>query len=254
MPSHPVTEAIIAEAWDQVNQPYGTARKIKGFFRNKLLGAKRQLLGGSSGAGDRAKSVGTNLIMGIPKLLAFGAGHIPIVGSLVSALVEAGGGVAAEEITGKLGEARQKDLKARQQAGTMTVGELTEYMQRQGDVVVGNDAIGKMRDSIRKVDEAWTEARKAIIAANDCESVYKAAKKFAYLKYRVVRMNYYIERIRNYLDDVTDVTDRYTAQIVGFELDLIECMDEFFEKIGPEYHTKHCKNDSHCYYKQHGIA
>lgn len=252
--SHPVTEAVIAEAWDKANQPYSRARKIKGFLRNKLRGARRQLFGGSSGTKDQAKALGTNAIGVVPKLMAFGAGHIPVVGSLASKVASIGGGFAAGKLQDRLGEARQKDLLARQQSGTMSVAELTEYIHREGDTAVNNDSIGQLKDAIRKVDEAWTDARAAIIAANDCETVYKAAKKFAYLKYRVVRMNFYIARIRAWIESVQDITDSYSAQVIGFELDLIEGMDEFFGRVGPEYHSKHCKSDSHCYYKQHGIA
>ncbi|MCA9117558.1 MAG: hypothetical protein KDA79_20955 [Planctomycetaceae bacterium] len=254
MPSHPITEAILAEAWSQTNQPYTTARRIQGYFRNALRGARRQLFGGSTNTSDQARAFGTNVISAVPKMLTFTADMVPVVGFLVGELIDKIGNLAADKITDRLGDARQKDLLARQKAGTMSVAELTEYINREGDSTVGNDAIGKMRDAMRKCDEAWADARQAIIAANDCDSVYKAAKKYSYLKYRVVRMNYYIERIREYLDSVQEVSDRYSSQIIGFELDLVEGMDEFFKKATPEYHTKHCTNASNCYYKQHGIA
>ena len=51
-----------------------------------------------------------------------------------------------------------------------------------------------MHDAVRKLDQAYSSTRDAILVANDCDSVdkaakaAKAAKNYAYLKYRVVRL------------------------------------------------------------------
>ena len=92
------------------------------------------------------------------------------------------------------------------------------------------------------------------MSANDCDSVYKAAKNYEYLKYRVVRLQVYLETIREHIDEISEMNERYGAQIIGFEFDLIDMINEFFESVGPDYHTLNCKNKNHCYFQQHGLA
>ncbi|HEU4616804.1 MAG TPA: hypothetical protein VFV10_02130 [Gammaproteobacteria bacterium] len=198
MPVSDITQAILAEANAQANEPYSTARKIKGYLRNKVQGGIRSAVGGSTDAKSMAKVVGRNAV---------------------------------------------------------TVREMTEMMQREGAVKITNDdVIGKMHDAVRKVDTAYTAAKDAIMQAKDCDSIYKAAKNYAYLKYRVVRLQYYIEAIRAHLDEISAMNERHGAQIIGFEADLVEIMDQWFETAGAEYHTKNCKNKETCYYKLHGLA
>lgn len=249
-----ITQAIMAEANDKVNQPYSTTRKIKGFVRNKFAGATRSAFGGSSDAKSRAKVVGRNAVKAAPKALAAGAGKIPVVGSFASTLTKAGGQLVADKVVAKLDQSRVSELRSKETQGTLSVREMTEMVQKQGGVDISKDVVGKMHDAVRKVDQAYSDAKNSITRANDCDSVYKAAKDYAYLKYRVVRLQTYVEQIRSHLDEISDMNERYGAQIIGFEYDLIDMMDSFFASAGPEYHQQNCRKKDHCYFHQHGIA
>ena len=92
--------------------------------------------------------------------------------------------------------------------------------------------------------------------ASDCESVYAGAKAYSYLKYRVVRTLFYLEKVQVHLDSIRQVTDRYSAQVIGYEADLMEAMDQFFS--GPasnaQYHKANCKNKDACYFHAHGLT
>lgn len=107
-----------------------------------------------------------------------------------------------------------------------------------------------MHDAVRKLDQAYSSTRDAILVANDCDKAAKAAKNYAYLKYRVVRLQYYLETMREHIDEVSDMNERYGAQIIGFEYDLVEIMDDFFETADSNYHALKCKKKSHCYYQR----
>jgi hypothetical protein len=52
------------------------------------------------------------------------------------------------------------------------------------------------------------------------------------------------------------VTDRYSAEVIGYEADLMEAMDQFFS--GPasnaQYHKANCKNKDACYFHAHGLT
>ena len=127
-----ITQAIIAEANDKVNQPYSTSRKIKGFVRNKFAGAKRSAFGGSSDAASRAKVAGRNAVKVAPKALAAGAGKIPVVGSFASTLTKVGGQFVADKVVDKLAAARVSELRSKEAAGSLSVREMTEMIQKQG--------------------------------------------------------------------------------------------------------------------------
>ena len=94
---------------------------------------------------------------------------------------------------------------------------MTEMMQKAGDIEITDDYLTKMDDAVRKLDEAYSASKEAITSANDFDSVCDAAKKYAYLKYRVVRLQYYMEIMRAYLNNLSDMNERYGAQVVGFE-------------------------------------
>ncbi len=254
MAKSPITEAIVAEANHQANQPYSRTRKIKGFIRNKVQGGMRTALGGSDDAKSRAKVVGRHAVKAAPKALAAAAKNIPGIGSYAGVLVGKGGQLIADKVVAKIDKERVSELRSKETKGTLSVKEMTEMMQKSGEVKVGSDTVQKMHDAVRKVDQAYKSARDAIIKANDCDSVYKAAKNYAYLKYRVVRLQYYLEIMRSHIDEVSDMNERYGAQIIGFEYDLIDMMDAFFANAGAEYHSTHCKEKRHCYYQEHGIV
>lgn len=256
MPVSDITQAILAEANARANEPYSTARKIKGYFRNKVQGGIRSAVGGSTDAKSITKVLGRNAIQTVPaKALGAVAGKIPVVGSYAATLVEKGSQLIADKVVAKIDQARASELRAKGISGTLTVREMTEMMHREGAVKITNDdVLGKMHDAVRKVDTAYMAAKDAIMQAKDCDSIYKAAKNYAYLKYRVVRLQYYIESIRAHLDEVSKMNERYGAQIIGFEADLVEMMDQWFGSVGTDYHTKHCKNKDTCYHKLHGLA
>lgn len=255
MANNPITDAILAEANEKANEPYSTSRKIKGFLKNKFHSNVRSAIGGSTDGKSVAKVVGRNLVSVAPKALGAAAKHIPVVGSYAGTLVEQGSQLIANKVVNKLDTARESELRNRSATGSLTVKEMTEMIQKAGDIkITQSDIIQKMQDAVRKVDQSYAAARDAIVQAKDCDSIYKAAKNYAYLKYRVVRLQYYIETIRAHLDEVSAMNERYGAQIIGFEADLVEIMDQFFSSVGPEYHTANCKNKSTCYYQEHGIV
>lgn len=249
-----ITEAIIAEASHKISEPYSTTRKIQGFVRNKFRGAKRDAFGGSADAKSRGKVVGRNLAKVSPKALAAGAKNIPVIGSYVATIIKTVGQMAADKAVQKLDAMRVTELKSKQVTGRMSVKEMTEMIQKEGSMKISADVVGKMHDAVRKVDQSYGTARTAIMSANDCNSVYKAAKNYEYLKYRVVRLQVYIEGIREHLDRISEMNERYGAEIIGFEDDLIGMMDDFFANAGPDYHTANCKDQKHCYYQAHGLA
>ncbi len=256
MMHHEITEAVMAEAHAQVNQPYSTMRKIKGYLHNKLAGGARSAVGAAATNTDAAKQLGRNTVGLVPKALAFGAKQIPVVGSAASALLSKGGDAAAKKVQAKLDAARLSELKGKQVAGTLTVKELTEILQREDQNLTSAETMTKLHDSIRKLDEANAAARTAIQGASDCESVYAGAKAYSYLKYRVVRTLFYLEKVQVHLDSIRQVTDRYSAQVIGYEADLMEAMDQFFS--GPasnaQYHKANCKNKDACYFHTHGLT
>ena len=242
----PITEAIIAEANDKVTQPYSTSRKIKGFIRNKFSGGVRSAIGGSSDAKSRGKVVGRNAVKMAPKALAAGAKQIPLVGSYAALIIKTGGQMAADKAVDKLDGMRVNELRSKEIAGSLSVKEMTEMIHKEGNAKIGPDVVGKMHDALRKVDQAYADTKSAIMSANDCDSVYKAAKNYAYLKYRVARLQYYVEIIREHLDEISDINERYGAQIIGYEFDLADAMDGFFAGCGPEYHQDNCRKKDHC--------
>lgn len=256
MAHHEITQAVMAEAHSEVNQPYSTMRKLKGYFHNKFSGGVRSAIGAASTKTDAAKQLGRNAVGLVPKALAFGAKQIPVVGSAASTLVSKGGDAAAKKVQEKLDAARLKELKGREAAGTLTVKEMTELLQKEGDAAVSPETMTKLHDAIRKLDESYAAARTAIQGASDCESVYKAAKAYSYLKYRVVRTMWYLEKIQVHLDQIRSATDRYSAEVIGYEADLMEAMDSFFTgpAAKPEYHKANCKNKDACYFQAHGLT
>jgi len=254
MAKSPITEAIIAEANHKANQPYSTSRKIKGFLRNKVHGGARAAFGGSSDAASRAKVVGRNVVKVAPKALAAAGKQIPLVGSYAATIMKTGGQLVADKVVAKIDEGRVSELRSKETGGSLSVKEMTEMMQKSGEVKVGKDIVDKMHDAVRKVDQAYQASKNSIMKANDCDSIYKAAKDYAYLKYRVVRLQYYLETMRSHIDEVSDMNERYGAQIVGFEYDLIDMMDTFFANADASYHSANCRDKNHCYYQQHGIV
>jgi hypothetical protein len=128
---------------------------------------------------------------------------------------------------------------------------MTELLLKEDASVTSGETMTKLHDSIRKLDEAYAAARTAIQAASDCDTMYKAAKAFSYLKYRVARTMLYQAQLQAHLDKVREATERYEAVVIGYELDLTEGMDVFF--TGPaskaEYHQAHCKNKDTCYFQ-----
>jgi hypothetical protein len=255
MAHHDITQAVMAEAHAEINQPYSSMRKLKGYLHNKFAGGVRSAVGAAATKTDAAKQLGSHAVGMVPKALAFAAKQIPIVGSAASTLLSKGGPLAAKKVQEKLDEARLKQLRGREAAGSLTVKEMTEMLQRE-DAAVTSDTMTKLHDSIRKLDEAYAAARTAIQGASDCESVYKAAKAYSYLKYRVVRMTWYLETVQVHLDEMRGATDRYSAEVIGYEADLMEAMDGFFS--GPAskvaYHKANCKNKEACYFHAHGMT
>ena len=236
--THPFTEAIIAEANQEVSKPYTTARKIEGYFKNVFNRAVRNLTGGSDDAASRARIVGRNMVTVVPTILSTAAAQIPVVGDTAKTVVSAGGEMIAAEVVDKLDKDRVSELHAKEREGTLSVREMTEMMQKMGDVEITDDYLTKMDDAVRKLDEAYSASKESITSANDFDSVCDAAKKYAYLKYRVVRLQYYLEIMRSYLNNLSDMNERYGAQVIGFEADLIEMMDDFFNETAPEYVKK----------------
>jgi len=254
MPINPIARAILEEAFEKANEPYGMGRRIKGYFRNAFRGGVRGMFGGSSDAKSIAKVLGRNAVSQAPKALGYGAKQIPVIGSIAGSIVETGGNVIAKQVCNNLDDDRRKELAGKSENGTLTVAEMTEMIQKSGDVDITNaDIFNKMRDAVRKVDEAYTAARIAIPQAKDCASIYKAAKCYAYLKYRTVKLQTYIEVIEAYLKTVSEMNERYGAQIIGWENDFVEDLSSFFDSVGPEYHEANCKDVKHCYYKSHGM-
>lgn len=254
MNHHAITEAVMKEAYSEVKNQYTTSRKIKGFFYNKLAGGVRSAFGAATSKTDAAKQIGRHAAGAVPKVLAFGAKQIPVVGSLASALVSKGAPIGVNKVMDKLGageKARAAELKTRASAGSLTVREMTELLLKEDASVTSGETMTKLHDSIRKLDEAYAAARTAIQAASDCDSMYKAAKAFSYLKHRVARTMMYQVQLQAHLDKVREATERYEAVVIGYELDLTEGMDEFFN--GPagkgEYHQAHCKNKDTCYFQ-----
>jgi uncharacterized protein (DUF697 family) len=101
MVHHEITEAVMAEAHAQVNQPYSSMRKIKGYFHNKIAGGVRAAFGAAATKTDAAKQVGRHAVGLVPKVLAFAAKQIPVVGSAAGALVSTGGTEAAKKVCRK---------------------------------------------------------------------------------------------------------------------------------------------------------
>ena len=233
--THPLTEAIIAEANREVSEPYTTTRKIEGYFKNVFNRAVRNLTGGSDDAASRAKIVGRNLVTVVPAILSSAAAQIPVVGSYAKTAVSAGGELIADEVVNKLDKDRVSELHSKEREGTLSVREMTEMMQKDGNLEISDDYLTKMHDAIRKLDEAYSASKGAITKANDFDSVCDAAKKYAYLKYRVVRLQYYLEILRSHLNELSDMNERYGAQVIGFEADLVEMMNDFFNETAPEY-------------------
>ena len=233
--THPLTEAIIAEANREVSEPYTTTRKIEGYFKNVFNRAVRNLTGGSDDAASRAKIVGRNLVTVVPAILSSAAAQIPVVGSYAKTAVSAGGELIADEVVNKLDKDRVSELHSKEREGTLSVREMTEMMQKDGNLEISDDYLTKMHDAIRKLDEAYTASKETITTANDFDSVCDAAKKYAYLKYRVVRLQYYLEILRSHLNELSDMNERYGAQVIGFEADLVEMMNNFFNETAPEY-------------------
>lgn len=233
--THPLTEAIIAEANREVSEPYTTTRKIEGYFKNVFNRAVRNLTGGSDDAASRAKIVGRNLVTVVPAILSSAAAQIPVVGSYAKTAVSAGGELIADEVVNKLDKDRVSELHSKEREGTLSVREMTEMMQKDGNLEISDDYLTKMHDAIRKLDEAYTASKETITTANDFDSVCDAAKKYAYLKYRVVRLQYYLEILRSHLNELSDMNERYGAQVIGFEADLVEMMNDFFNETAPEY-------------------
>ena len=254
MATSPITEAIIAEANEKANQPYSRTRKIKGFIRNKVHGGARTAFGGSNDAASRAKVVGRNAVRVAPKALAAAGKQIPVVGSYAGAIIKSGGQLVADKVVAKIDKERVSELRSKETSGALSVKEMTEMMQKSGEVKVGKDIVDKMHDAVRKVDQAYAASRDAIMKANECDSIYTAAKNYAYLKYRVVRLQYYLETMRSHIDEVSEMNERYGAQIVGFEFDLVDMMDKFFASADADYHSVNCRKKDHCYFHQHGIV
>jgi hypothetical protein len=255
MAHHEITLAVVAEANSEVTKPYSTTRKIKGYFRNLGRSNLRAFTGAATTKTDVAKQMGMHAVGLAPKVLSFGAKQIPVVGSAASKLVDLVGKKAADKVQDKLDKVRRSELRGKEAAGTLSVRQMTELFQRE-DKAVTKDTMEKLHDSIRKLDEAYATARSAIQSASDCESTYKAAKAYSYLKYRVVRMNWYLEKVQAHLDELRSVTDRYSAEVIGYEEDLMEGMDGFFG--GPaamaQYHLTNCKNKQACYFHEHGLT
>ena len=147
-------------------QKYTTGRRIKGWIRNKYRSNKRFAFGGGSDAKSRAKEVGRHTLKyGVPKALGAGAKKIPIVGSLVGVLVEKGSQIAADKAAAHIDKKRIEELRGKENSGALTVREMTEMLQKEGSFKVSPDLIGKMHDAIRKLDQAYSKARRNIMQA-----------------------------------------------------------------------------------------
>jgi hypothetical protein len=251
MAQHPFTQAILEEANESINQEYSTIRKIKGWISNKVSGAQRTAFGGSTDARSRAKEIGKNALSAAPQLLSTVAGKIPIpiVSSAASVIAKQGGDLIAKKVIEGIDKDRRLELRAKQYQGTLTPAEMTELVKKEGDVAVSSDLIGKLHDAVRKVDQAYSGAKVAIETAKDCETIYQAAKKHSYLSYRIVRLNFYLQTIRVHIDEIQEIADRYSAQVIGYQCDLSNMMDTWFENTDMSYHSEHCKGSKkdHCY-------
>jgi hypothetical protein len=250
-PQHPFTQAILEEANEQINHEYSTIHKIKGWISNKVSGAQRTAFGGSTDIQSRAKEFGKNVLSAAPQLLGTVAGKIPIpiVSSAASVIAKQGGDLIAKKVIEGIDKDRRLELHAKQFKGTLTPAEMTELVKKEGDVAMSPHVIGKLHDAVRKVDQAYIAAKAAIETAKACEAIYQAAKKHSYLSYRVVRLNFYLQTIRVHIDEIQEIADRYSSQVIGYQYDLSDMMDTWFESTGLSYHMEHCKGGKkeHCY-------
>jgi hypothetical protein len=256
MARNPITEAILDEAKEKINQPYTTTRKIKGWLRNKVYGAQRTYLGGSTDLNSQAKEFGKQVLPTVAsQAISFiPAVSLPVVSSAVSLIEKAAKDYVVGKVVERMNKARDIDLKAKQEKGTLTVAELTELVNRDETDAISPDVVGKLHDAIRKVDQAYSDTTMAIQSAKDCDTIYAAAKKYYYLSYRIVRLNTYLETIRHHVDAIQEVADRYSAQVVGYQFDLADAMDAYYDKTDEAHHKQNCKNRSTCYYQSDGMS
>jgi len=162
------------------------------------------------------------------------------------------GKVVTSKAAGKLkktpDELHRQNLKSQP---SRTVEQRTDLlMLGGGETAITAETLQQLHDAVRKLEDAHKALAAAIPNANNCESVFKAAKAWAYLKYRVLRMDRYLSLFRAHLDEIEDANAAYSAHVIAYEDDLKEQLDDFF--LGPgwdaAYHTKHCKKSS-CYFE-----
>lgn len=225
---------------------YTVGRRVQGWVRNKYRGGKRFAFGGGSDAKSRAKQVGRHAIKGAPKALGAGAKKIPVVGSLAGLLVEKGSQIGADKVVAKIDQKRIAELRDKEDLGTLTVREMTEMLHKEGSFKVSADFIGKLHDAIRKLDQAYSKARRTIIKADQnpkCWTAYKAAKRYTYLKYRIMRLQMYVAVVNEHMAEIEEATDRYAAQVIGFEEDLVGALDDYFESASGSDHAARCDKE-----------
>jgi len=248
MPHESISEKIVSEALSDMEKPLGTWRKLKGWTHNLFWGSAREAFGGSPGVAAKAGQAGRGAVTFAPQLVSQALKLVPALGPVGSVINTAVTAKAAGKLKKKLDELHRQHLKSQ---SSRTVEEMTELLQRGGgEGAITAETLQQLHDAIRKLEDAYKALATVLPQTNNCESVFKAAKAWAYLKYRVGRMHWYVSLFRAHLDEIEEATEAYSAHVIAYEEDLKKQLDDFFLGAGWDaaYHTKHCKKSS-CYFQ-----
>lgn len=248
MPHEAISEAIVTEALSDMDKPFGTWQKLKGWTHNKFWGGVREAFGGSPGVAAKAGQAGRGAVTLAPQLVSQVLKLVPVVGPVVSAISAPVTTKAAAKLKKKLDELHRENLKSQ---SSRTVEQMTDLLQRGGgEAAITAETLQQLHDAVRKLEQAYKALAAVLPKTNNCESVFEAAKAWAYLKYRVGRMHWYVSLFRAHMDEIEEATEAYSAHVIAYEEDLKKQLDDFFLGAGWDaaYHTKYCKKSS-CYFE-----